>query len=463
MSSIGTVVANAGKSLVIGTAKVVDSAGKIAGIASETAVSGAEAGKAGVNTVKYGAETVSKVTKAVSEKAEGITKAGLGTGEQGLKLVEGVTKSAANTIPNTTGSIFKITSNVSKTTQKFTNSLSSLASIGARKFQMTNIKGNTQLQAMKNSKNKMVKFETEKLKRQLNYEKQSNKEKIRQKIEKNISFSVEFNQIKIKERIKIYEKEIDEIRKISYNTIKMFSSLKSIVCNYSFTKSVGYQKCLVVLPNFPQSSYKKRIDYLNDLYKNYFDTIINELINVLYVCVRENKIDEFKKTSVIVLTRINNIHKFLGDKMTEILTLFSSTFENFTNPNPSNLSPKSKEELNNKLKEIVDILSSGGKIIVNNSGNKKLNIKHNSELVIKGKDELNQFNLTKNNILEESLLPTLFNNTKTQIVTNLPNNTKNQQNNTKPQTERNNFRIKLYSSNGIQAAGKKTNKKSKNI
>lgn len=450
MSSMGTAVANAGKSLVIGTAKVVDSAGKIAGTASEAAVSGVEAGKASVNAVKYGAVTVSEVAKSVSEKAKGITNAGLGTGEQGLKLVEGVTKSAANTIPNTTGSIFKITSNVSKTTQKFTNSISSLASIGARQFQKTNIKGNTQLQAMKNSKNKMVEVETEKLKRQLNYEKRSNEEKIRQKIEKNISSSDKFNQNKIKERIKIYEKEIDEIRKISYNTIKMFSSLKSIVCNYSFTKSVGYQKCLVVLPNFPQSSYKKRIDYLNDLYKNYFDTIINELINVLHVCVRENKIDEFKKTSVIVLTRINNIHKFLGDKMTEILTLFSSTFENFTNPNPSNLSPKSKEELNNKLKEIVDILSSGGKIIVNNSGNKKLNIKHNSKLVIKGKDELNQFNLTKNNILEESLLPTLFkNNTKTQIVTNLPNNTKNQQNNTKPQTERNNFRIKPYSSNGI--------------
>ncbi len=104
--------------------------------------------------------------------------------------------------------------------------------------------------------------------------------------------------------------------------------------------------------------------------------------------------------------------------MTEILTLFSSTLENFNNPNPSNLSPTSKKELNDKLKEIVDILSSGGKIIVNNSGNKKLNIKPNSELVIKGEDELNQFSLTKNNILEESLLPNLF-----------KNNTKNQQNN----------------------------------
>ena len=212
----------------------------------------------------------------------------------------------------------------------------------------------------------------------------------------------------------------------------MFSTLKNIVCNNSFTKFIGYQKCLVVLPSFPQSSYKKRLDYLNDLYKNYFDTIINELITVLEVCVRENKIDEFKKTSVIVLTKISNIHKFLGAKMTEILTLFSSTLENFNNPNPSNLSPTSKKELNDKLKEIVDILSSGGKIIVNNSGNKKLNIKPNSELVIKGEDELNQFSLTKNNILEESLLPTLFkNNTKTkqnnqtQVVITPQNNKNN--------------------------------------
>jgi superfamily II DNA helicase RecQ len=421
MSSMGKAVTEASKSLVIGVATGVNSAGKSVGIASKAVVSGVEAGKAGVNTVKYGVVSVSKVAESVSEKAKGITNAGLGTGEQGLKLAEGITKSAANTIPNTTGAIFKITSNVSKTTQKFTNSVSSLASIGARQLEKKNIKGNTQLQAMKNSKNKMVEVETEKLKRQLNYEKRSNEEKIRQKIEKNIASSNKFNQNKIKERIKIYEKEIDEIRKISYNTIKMFSTLKSIVCNYSFTKSVGYQKCLVVLPNFPQSSYKKRIDYLNDLYKNYFDTIINELINVLQVCVRENKIDEFKKTSVIVLTKINNIHKFLGDKMTEILALFSNTFENFNNPNPSNLSQKSKEALNNKLKEIVDILSSGGKIIMNNSGNKKLNVKHNSELVIKGVAELNNVNLSRNNILEESLLPTIFKN-------NNPNNTLGQNN-----------------------------------
>ena len=408
MSSMATAVTEAGKAVVIGTATVVKSGAEIAGTASKAAVSGVEAGKAGVNTVKYGTVAVSKVAESESEKSKNITNASLGTGVQGLKLAEGITKSAANTIPNTTGSILKITSNVSKTTQKFTNSVSSLASIGARQLEKRNIKGNTQLQAMKNSKNKMVEAETEKLKRQLNYEKRSNEEKIRQKIEKNIASSNKFNQNKIKERIKIYEKEIDEIRKISYNTIKMFSSLKSIVCNYSFTKSVGYQKCLVVLPNFPQSSYKKRIDYLNDLYKNYFDTIINELINVLQVCVRENKIDEFKKTSVIVLTKINNIHKFLGDKMTEILALFSNTFENFNNPNPSNLSETSKKILNNKLKEIVDILSSGGKIIMNNSGNKKLNIKNNSELVIKSKDELNNVNLNRNNILEESLLPTSF-------------------------------------------------------
>jgi hypothetical protein len=431
MSSMGTAVKQAGEAVVIGTAGLVKgtgnaigSTGKIISTTGKIAESGVETGKATVNTAKYTVETASKVTKAVSEKAEGITKAGLGTGEQSLKLAEGITKSAANTIPNTTGAVFKITSNVSKTAQKFTNSVSSLASIGARQLEKRNIKGNTQLQAMKNSKNKMIEAETEKLKRQLNYEKRSNEEKIRQKIEKNISSSNKFNQNKIKERIKIYEKEIDEIRKISYNTIKMFYTLKSIVCNYSFTKSSGYQKCLVVLPNFPQSSYKKRIDYLNDLYKNYFDTIINELINVLHVCVRENKIDEFKKTSVIVLTKINNIHKFLGDKMTEILSLFSSTFENFNNPNPSNLSPKSKEALNNKLKEIVDILSSGGKIIMNNSGNKKLNVKLNSELVIKGEEELNNFNLTRNNILKESLLPTIYknNNYNNTLGRNNPNN-----------------------------------------
>jgi hypothetical protein len=397
-----------------GTAKTVESAGKIVGIAGNIAVTGAETVKVGANTIKTGtetikagtetikagAETATEVAKAVKNKAGNITKVGLNTGQKTLEIAS-----------KTTGTIAALFGTIENKVKRYEANTKNKTIITQRALNMTQ---NSRAKFLANQQFRASSVQNKKS--ETNMIRKIKNEKNKQK--------------------KVFEDSIKVIEKLLNSTLLKLESLKDIVCNNkSVTRYIVGSKCKYLLENFDKQNYKLIIDNYINSYKGYFESLIVLLDTRLENYIYSNNINKSK-------TEWDEIKKKITDESYELSAFFEgikqsiiNIFLNIVISKRKNLNAQEKVELGKIFNNMKDDINKRKGVKNFRKVNNKPKTNSNSQTRINNTITQYKTNNTITQTKTNSNSQTRINNTITQSKTN--SNSQTRINNTITQSKTN--------------------------